>query len=431
MPHVMEKPIGVIEEIDGRVQKTATSGKKALLEPPAGAGWEPLARKMGFQVGKSPAMRRLVETAYKIAKKNINVLIQGETGTGKEILARFIHAASHRSRQVFVPLNCGALPKGVMETELFGHERGAFTGAVKMRRGLFEMAHRGTIFLDEIGEAGPAIQVKLLRVLETGEFLRVGGEKPVKIDVRVIAATNVDLRLALRNGTFREDLFYRLEGVRLEIPPLRERVEDIPVLAEFFARKINPALLISPEAMRLLCNYSWPGNIRELSNIIQNAAALCEGNIILPEHLGARILGGEPAGRKTRRSSYSGKTAEDTGCTGGRGDGCPGTAPPGKVFHAFLDFPNQIALEGMSCEKLADLLIHVRRQEKKILHVMRARGSDLAPLLSLEEAEIHAITEALDYHQGVIIKAARSLGIGRNTLARKIKKYNIKVEGLD
>ncbi len=194
------------------------------------------------------------------------------------MLARFIHAASIRSVQVFIPVNCGELPENLLESELFGHEKGSFTGAASLRKGIFELANRGTLFLDEVGEASLAIQVKLLRVLETGEFLRVGGEKPVKTDVRVVAATNTDLEKALEDKTFREDLFYRLDVVRLELPPLRERPEDIPPLVEYFVNKANPQLSIAAETMRLICNYSWPGNIRELANTCVQAAALCDGD---------------------------------------------------------------------------------------------------------------------------------------------------------
>ena len=209
----LEKPFDDIDAIEALVERAATSGQGIVAEDE----WSEVAQEVGFRVGTSAAMRRLVSLAFKIARKNINVLIQGKTGTGKEVLARFIHAASNRANQTFIPVNCGALPENLLESELFGHERGAFTGASQTRRGIFELANRGTLFLDEIGDASPLIQVKLLRVLETGEFMRVGGEKPITTDVRVIAATNVDLEEAIREKTFREDLFYRLNVVQLEI----------------------------------------------------------------------------------------------------------------------------------------------------------------------------------------------------------------------
>src|SRR5512146_1315008 len=194
----LEKPFDDIGEIEALIEKAATYGLNQLQGTRGREEWSEVAQAVGFLVGTSPLMNRLVSLAYKIANKNINVLIQGNTGTGKEVLARFIHAASSRADQAFIPVNCGALPENLLESELFGHERGAFTGANQTRRGIFELANHGTLLLDEIGDASPLIQVKLLRVLETGEFMRVGGEKPIRTDVRVIAATNVDLEEAIR-----------------------------------------------------------------------------------------------------------------------------------------------------------------------------------------------------------------------------------------
>ncbi|HEY6008323.1 MAG TPA: sigma-54 dependent transcriptional regulator, partial [Geobacteraceae bacterium] len=285
----LEKPFDDIGEIEALVAKAASHGLGHLRGGASQEEWSEVAQGVGLQVGTSPAMNRLVSLAYKIASKNINVLIQGKTGTGKEVLARFIHAASNRSGQPFLPVNCGALPENLLESELFGHERGAFTGANQTRRGIFELANNGTLFLDEIGDASPQIQVKLLRVLETGEFMRVGGEKSIKTDVRVIAATNVDLEEAIREKTFREDLYYRLNVVRLQIPQLRARAEDIGLLAGHFVRLFNPELRLSPAALRLLEEYGWPGNIRELANVMRRAAAMCQGDTIHPEHLGSRF----------------------------------------------------------------------------------------------------------------------------------------------
>ena len=266
--------------------------------------WAEVAQAVGFRVGTTPSMRRLVSLAYKIAGKNINVLIEGKTGTGKDVLARFIHAASGRADQPFIPINCGALPENLLESELFGHERGAFTGASQTRRGIFELANRGTLLLDEIGDASPLIQVKLLRVLETGEFMRVGGEKPIKTDVRIIAATNVDLEEAIREKTFREDLYYRLNVVRLEIPPLRSRADDISLLAEHFVRLLNPELHFSPAALRLLQEYTWPGNIRQLANVMRRAAVMCNGDTILPAHLGSTLtVAPAPSGNSLPRAA--------------------------------------------------------------------------------------------------------------------------------
>jgi len=246
-------------------------------------------RRVGFVV-YSREMQDLLVNAYKFAGKNLNVLIYGETGTGKELLASFIHAASDRAARTFLPVNCSALAENIVESELFGHEKGAFTGAERRRHGCFELANGGTIFLDEVGDASPGLQAKLLRVLETREFQRVGGEEIV----RVVAATNIDLEHALHTKRFRDDLYYRLAAVRLDIPPLRCRREDILPLAEHMLRRFSncgsgDVPSISPEAAKIMMDFSWPGNIRELANIVHQATALADGGIILPEHLPARL----------------------------------------------------------------------------------------------------------------------------------------------
>jgi two-component system NtrC family response regulator len=222
-------------------------------------------------------------------------LIQGETGTGKEVLARYIHAVSHRSERPFLAFNCGAFTETLLESELFGHEKGSFTGAGSRKKGIFELAHRGTLFLDEIDSASSAIQVKLLRVLESGEFLRVGGEELCKVDVRIIAATNAYLQLKVENNQFREDLFYRLDVASLFIPPLRERTEDIPLFINYFLDKEikakgTEAKRFSEEALEILMQYSWPGNIRELANTVAQTVLLSNSPIIRTEDLPQRII---------------------------------------------------------------------------------------------------------------------------------------------
>ncbi|MCL6638915.1 MAG: sigma-54 dependent transcriptional regulator [Firmicutes bacterium] len=422
----LEKPFEDIGEVENLIEKAAASGMSSRRGLPSDAEWTQLAGAMGFQVGRSPAMRRVVDVAYKIAKKNINVLIQGETGTGKEVLARFIHAASSRSRQIFIPVNCGALPENLLESELFGHEKGAFTGAGSTRRGIFEMANHGTLFLDEIGEASPAIQVKLLRVLETGEFLRVGGEKQIKTDVRLIAATNVDLEQALQSKNFREDLYYRLDVVRLELPSLRERREDIPQLAEYFVRKANPDLLVSVDAMRLLSDYPWPGNIRELANSISQAVALCDGKIILPEHFSAKILSG---GNGPARALPNGPGPDNgrAGRGGNRPQGEGGGDGSLRDLTGSLEYFSTLrpALEKAAPGELEALLEMTRRLEKNILAAMGQRGLNVAPPPSLNEIEARAISDTVNFYRGNITMAARALGIGRNTLYRKIKEYGL------
>jgi DNA-binding NtrC family response regulator len=233
----------------------------------------------GLMVGRSRQMQRVFELIARIAQNDITVLIEGESGTGKELVARAIHQSSHRSRRQFVVVNCGAIPENLLESELFGHVRGAFTGAVSNKRGLFEEANGGTIFLDEIGEMSPALQVKLLRFLQDGEIKRVGSNAVMKLDVRVLTATNRNLQQMVNEGRFRSDLYYRLNVIQIALPPLRERPEDVQILATHFLRKYagrmrKPLTAISQEAMQSLCAYKWPGNVRELENVMERAVAL-------------------------------------------------------------------------------------------------------------------------------------------------------------
>jgi DNA-binding NtrC family response regulator len=247
-------------------------------------------------VGEHPAIVKLRALIERVAPTEVTVLITGESGTGKEVVAQAIHTLSPRSNQPFVPVNCAAIPHDLLESEMFGHERGAFTGAAGSRHGLLTTADRGTIFLDEIGEMPGALQAKLLRVLEDGVVRPVGADRATRVNVRVIAASNVDLGKAVEKGTFREDLFYRLQVVPIVIAPMRERRSDIPLLAEHFLQRIRERtpgreISISREAMVALWSYDWPGNVRELENMIERLAILCEGSIIetslLPENLAA------------------------------------------------------------------------------------------------------------------------------------------------
>jgi formate hydrogenlyase transcriptional activator len=220
------------------------------------------------------------------------VLILGETGTGKELIARAIHNLSKRRNAVMIKVNCGALPSSLAESELFGHERGAFTGALQQKKGRFELAHHGTIFLDEVGELSADVQVKLLRVLQEGELDRIGATHTTKVNVRAIAATNRDLHEDVRRGTFRADLFYRLNIFPIHVPPLRERKEDIPPLAAHFVTELarrmgKPVPGIGADAVARLTAYDWPGNVRELANVLERAIILCQGDVVLDEHLGA------------------------------------------------------------------------------------------------------------------------------------------------
>lgn len=241
-------------------------------------------------IGRSQSIGDVASKVQKAAPTKTTILLIGESGTGKELFARAIHHLSGRKDYPFVPINCAAIPKDLLESELFGYEKGAFTGAEQRKLGKFELAHNGTIFLDEVGELGLGLQAKLLRVIQEGELERIGGEKPVKIDVRLIAASNKNLEQAMEEGSFRDDLFYRLNVFPIRIPPLRERKEDIPLLAEFFMRKYSGELNagekeFSEEAMRVLSEYGWKGNVRELGNTIERAIILCDGRTIRPEHV--------------------------------------------------------------------------------------------------------------------------------------------------
>ncbi|MGH7275066.1 MAG: sigma-54-dependent transcriptional regulator [Nitrospiria bacterium] len=241
-------------------------------------------------VGRGEKMTKVLDLVQKVSDSNSNILIFGESGTGKELIARAIHFNSRRKDKPFVTVNCSALPETLLESELFGHMKGSFTGAVINKEGLFEVAHEGTLFLDEIGETSMATQVKLLRVLQEKEFRRIGGTKDIKVDVRIIAATNKDLEKAVAQGAFREDLYYRLDVIPIYLPPLRERTEDIALLAEFFLQRFSQRIGksfrgITPEAMGMLMAQEWKGNVRELENVLERAVALATTDMITPQYL--------------------------------------------------------------------------------------------------------------------------------------------------
>ncbi len=257
---------------------------------------EELGHHMGYAeiIGKCEKMQEVSRLIQKVASSDTTVLLLGESGTGKELFARAIHSLSNRRKGPYVAINCAAIPRELLENELFGSERGAYTGAVARKMGKFEIAQGGTIFLDEVGDLDIALQAKLLRVLQDRTFERLGGTKTITVDVRVVAASNADLKKAVEKTEFREDLFYRLSVFPITIPPLRERREDIPDLADYFVKKYcaemkKPKKRISREAISLLDKYHWPGNVRELENTVERAIILCEGKKILPEHLAIRI----------------------------------------------------------------------------------------------------------------------------------------------
>lgn len=277
------------------------AAEKALLQRRIRQLEEAVGQKYSFDnmLGKSPALRSAIDLAKKVAVTDTTVLLTGETGTGKEVFAQAIHQSGNRNTRTFLAVNCSALGRDILESELFGHKAGAFTGAMRDKKGLFEEAHQGTLFLDEIGEMPADLQAKLLRVLETGEFMRVGDTKTIRTDVRIIAATNRDLLAESRAGHFRADLFYRLSVFQIQLPALRDRKEDIPMLAEwfgrFFANKMNRSVPeATPEFLEKLVAYSWKGNVRELKNVIERAVILAS-DTLTAELLPAEILFNEDA----------------------------------------------------------------------------------------------------------------------------------------
>jgi DNA-binding NtrC family response regulator len=280
-----------IEELDVLVRKAAEKGQ-LLRDNVALRAHAPGAGPFGGIVTRSPKMQEVLRIVDRVAPTESSVLLLGESGTGKELVARAIHERSGRADRPFVPIHCGALPREVLESELFGHEKGAFTGAVNAKPGLIELADGGTLLLDEIGDMEPDSQVKLLRVIETGMFFRVGGTRPRRVDVRLVAATNRDLAAAMKGGQFREDLFYRINTITVSLPALRERPEDVVMLTEHFLETSTTygVKRLSPAALAALERYAWPGNVRELRHAIERGVILCKGDEITPADLPPEVV---------------------------------------------------------------------------------------------------------------------------------------------
>jgi DNA-binding NtrC family response regulator len=361
-------------------------------------------------VGRSEAFLQAWELVKQVAPTQITVLITGESGTGKEKIARALHAISPRREKPLLTVNCGAIPEGLLESELFGHEKGSFTGATDARRGYFELADGGTLFLDEIGEMPLATQVKLLRVLETMEFMRVGGSRMLRMDVRVIAATNKDLDTAVTRGEFRRDLFYRLNAVKIRVPPLRERRTDIRELTLQFADTVCrdnhiPFEGFTEDALDLLENYSWPGNVREMRNVIERVIVLEKGQRIDRARLEGHL--GEGLEFERNLPVVTHKSAEQS--------------ERELLVRALLDIR-------MAIEEIRRLL--VRGSGAKI--PLTPVPQDPAPVVetlprdfNLEELEKQQIERAIDRFAGNRRKAAKALGIGERTLYRKLKEHGI------
>ena len=351
--------------------------------------YEPLLESEDYDqgvVGRCGAMQSVFKLIGQLSASDATALITGESGTGKELVARAIYSHSQRAAQPFVAINCAAIPENLLESELFGHERGAFTGAVNQRIGKFEQSNKGTIFLDEIGDMTPATQTKILRVLQSGTFERVGGNSAIKVDVRVIAATNKPLETAVANREFREDLFYRLNVVRVALPPLRERENDVRLLVNYFLARFakeqgGRPKSISTDALAILESYRWPGNVRELENVMRRAMVVSKGEAILPFDLPPEVNGGS--------------TAADAG---GTPEGAPRTA----------------TFEQADVPTLARALFRRARLDPK--------------LKVIPAVERELVIQALLETQGNQVQAAKLLGITRATLRKRIDKFGIRRE---
>ncbi len=330
-------------------------------------------------VGESPSMQEIYKTIGQVAGKDVNVLLTGESGTGKELVARAIYHHSKRNNYPFLSINCAAIPENLLESELFGHERGAFTGAEYKRIGKFEQAHRGTIFLDEIGDMSTHIQAKILRVLQEGEIQRLGSSETIKVDVRLIAATNKNIEQGVKEGWFREDLYYRLNVIIINLPPLRERKGDIPLLVKYFLSRFSKELHkeiagIKAEAYDLLLNYPWPGNVRELENTIKRAIILCKGNEIIPDNLPAQIRCAKKSDIQIRKDIEG-------------------------------NLESQL-------DQLFGMLMDIAEYNP---------GLDIMSIL-----EKGLIRRAIHLTNGNKVQASSLLGINRNTLRNKMERYGIK-----
>jgi len=394
-------------------------------------------------MGNSPSLNRAIDIAVQVAPTDLSVLITGESGVGKEVMPQIIHQYSSRKHGTYIAVNCGAIPEGTIDSELFGHEKGSFTGAYESRKGYFEEANSGTIFLDEVAELPLSTQVRLLRVLETGEFIRVGSSKVIKSNVRVIAASNVDIQVAIQQGKFREDLFYRLSSVPIEVPPLRNRKEDISMLFRKFAvdfadRNRMPPISLTEDALEMLNSYRWPGNIRQLKNIAEQISVIEEKRLITADVL-RRYL---PDYSETKLPALFDSVDRQTYATERE-----------ILYKILFDMRNDMTdLKKLVHENIAKgsetdhsggqhvIPKYVHDVEPIIPDEKQNRRFDLPgeniddiqdtqeiieESLSLADKEIELIKKALDRHGGKRKYAAAELGISERTLYRKIKEYSI------
>ena len=385
-------------------------------------------------IGNSSAIRQVIEMITQVAQVDISVLITGESGTGKEIVAKALHKFSKRSNEPMVTVNCGAIPSGLIESELFGHKKGAYTGAAEDRQGYFKFAHKGTIFLDEIGETPLETQVKLLRVLESGEFMRVGDSKTMYSDVRVIAATNSDLETEARKGNFRQDLYYRLKTVTINVPALRQRIEDLSLLVERFALEFTrsndiPYRGFMPEATRLMKQYDWPGNVRELKNFVESILVLEKGQRITADMI-ARQLRPVKAPENPNLPILVDRSPEQA----------EREILLRQIFLMRQDIQDmKEILGGKAVLNPIDEIQYLPHAATEIQPVPDSMNGDDFPMIrgeaigdmTLEALEKEAIMRTLQHFNNNRRAAARSLGMSERTLYRKIDQYGLerKIKG--
>ena len=399
-------------------------------------------------VGRTEAIREVLDRIHLIAPVNSTVLITGESGTGKELAARAIHLLSPRRSRSFIAMNCAAVPESLLESELFGHEKGAFTGATSRRRGMFELADGGSLLLDEIGEMPPQLQTRFLRVLETRRFMRVGGDVEIQVDVRVIAATNQDLREAVRRGKFRRDLYYRLNVLHLELPALRHRKPDIPLLVRYFVREVSEAhdrefKGLAPEAMQILLEYDWPGNVRELRNLVESMVVLAPGSVIRAVDIPPEIRSG--GGRSLLPTPAIASLVALEAPAGEDGAVTARIPQMEFIFRTLVEMKMDLEdlrseferyrgrhpelMEGSTVLDLGVEPIEISDGSPEPL--IESHGADsspaiqLTPEMTMEDVEREVIRIALAEVRGNRRKAAERLGIGERTLYRKLKQYEL------
>lgn len=400
-------------------------------------------------IGNSPELDRAIEIAAVVAPTDLSVLITGESGSGKEVMPKIVHEYSPRKHGPYIAVNCGAIPEGTIDSELFGHEKGSFTGANEARKGYFEVADKGTIFLDEVGELPLTTQVRLLRVLETGEFIRVGSSRAQKTSVRVVAATNVNMWQAVQKGNFREDLYYRLSAIPIFLPPLRERIADIHLLFRKFAvdsaerHRIKEPITLTPDALQLLNGYRWPGNIRQLRNIVEQMNVIEKDQRVinvdklrwylptvdaslLPAVVSKNAGNGDAQGPNEREMLYNviGRLQQDVNALkehlAAMMEGQPMPMPQPRVAPTVLREEFIVPQQGH-----AHAPMKIERVPNAAEETNDIEHTEVEEVLSLQQKEKELISKALIKHRGRRKTAAEELGISERTLYRKINEYDL------